>query len=121
MGELAEQEPHLKGKRGDFEGEYRQAAKGFGPKSKFIQSTWEPFTEGQQLDHNILLNWLKQYEMTYHHIHISGHTFGAQLKEIIKEIPAKKILPIHTLHPELFQDLSDKKTLMLKNDESISL
>ena len=77
--------------------------------------------EGQQLDHNILLNWLKQYEMTYHHIHISGHTFGAQLKEIIKEIPAKKILPIHTLHPELFQDLSDKKTLIPKFGESISL
>jgi len=57
-------------------------------------------------------------EMTYHHIHISGHTYASQLKEIIKEIPAKRTLPIHTLHRELFQDISDREALILKNGES---
>jgi ribonuclease J len=37
-----------------------------------------------------------------HQIHASGHANGIEIREMIKEIGPKKLVPIHTEKPELF-------------------
>jgi len=90
--------------------------------SKYIRSSWEPFNDEQVTDHKRLRNWLNLFGLTYHHIHASGHIYGPQLKEAIREMSPKLLAPVHTLQPALFNDiLGPARLRLVKNGSDLQI
>lgn len=72
--------------------------------SAYVHSLSEPFCEEMEFDFNRLKNWLSLFGIPYHHFHASGHAPRQDLFKVIEKIAPKKLLPIHTEHPELFKE-----------------
>ena len=72
------------------------------PGSCYISSSSEPFNEEMEIDFERLVNWLRHYGLPQYHVHVSGHITPFALKEVLKEIDAAKIFPVHTENAELF-------------------
>jgi hypothetical protein len=70
----------------------------------FIHSMSEPFSE-EDINTEVTNNWLKHFGLTYHQIHASGHCPSKDLQKIVRIIKPKKLIPVHTEHPELFKKL----------------
>jgi ribonuclease J len=65
-------------------------------------------------------NWLNYFDLRLYQAHCSGHICGSELKEIIEEINPKKLFPIHTEHPKMFNNLSPK-TILIEEAETYSI
>ncbi|MCW3994214.1 MAG: MBL fold metallo-hydrolase [Candidatus Bathyarchaeota archaeon] len=89
--------------------------------SCYVLSASEPFNEEMEIDFERLVNWLRHYGLPQYHVHVSGHIMPLQLKNILKEINATKIFPIHTEHADLFakfmEDLKSETLLVEKSKE----
>ncbi|MEM3694984.1 MAG: MBL fold metallo-hydrolase [Candidatus Bathyarchaeia archaeon] len=89
--------------------------------SCYVLSASEPFNEEMEIDYERLLNWLEHYGLPQYHAHVSGHIMPIPLKNILKEIEAKQIFPVHTEKPSLFanfiRDLKGKVILVEKEKE----
>ncbi|MEM5777060.1 MAG: MBL fold metallo-hydrolase [Candidatus Aenigmatarchaeota archaeon] len=72
--------------------------------SVYIYSTSEPHNEEQLIDFNRMKNWLNYFNLKYFTVHASGHANSEEIKEIVKRIGAKKVVPIHTEHPLMFKN-----------------
>jgi ribonuclease J len=73
------------------------------PKNEvYIRSKTEPFDEDMVIEENRVRNWLRHFNLTIHQIHASGHANGIEIREMIKDIGPKKLIPIHTENAELF-------------------
>ena len=70
--------------------------------SCYVLSASEPFNEEMEIDFERLVNWLRHYGLPQYHVHVSGHIVPLQLKNILGEIDACKIFPVHTEHADLF-------------------
>jgi len=70
----------------------------------FIHSMSEPFSE-EDLDKEVMHRWLDHFDLKFHQIHASGHCPSKDLSELINQIQPKRLMPIHTEHPELFTQL----------------
>jgi len=69
----------------------------------YIRSLTEPFSEDMIIEEKRVRNWLKHFNLLpIHQIHASGHANGAEIRRMLKEISPRKIIPVHTKHPELF-------------------
>lgn len=77
------------------------------PGSVFILSKSEPFDEQGEIQHEKLLNWCEHYGLPQYQIHASGHVLPHQLKNAIKKIDPKKVIPVHTDRPVLFKKYMD--------------
>lgn len=76
--------------------------------SIYIHSSSEPFEEEMEISYQKLHNWLDYLGMPLVQIHASGHANPFELKEMIREILPKRVVPIHTKSPDLFKKfLSD--------------
>ena len=76
--------------------------------SVYIRSVCEPFDIEMEIDLKKVENWLKHFGLyPYFQIHASGHLNRDDLKYVIEEIQPKMIFPIHTEHPEMFEDIVD--------------
>ncbi len=73
--------------------------------SIFILSTSEPHSEEQVLEMDKIENWVKLLGLRFHHIHASGHASGPEIIDTIVEINPKRVIPIHSQHPEEFEKL----------------
>lgn len=76
--------------------------------SYYILSKSEPWDDEGRIEQNKLEAWLSRYYIESDHIkryHCSGHASGDEIISIIKTISPKYVFPIHTTHPELFQEL----------------
>ncbi|MFH1063638.1 MAG: MBL fold metallo-hydrolase [Candidatus Woesearchaeota archaeon] len=75
--------------------------------STYVYSKTEPFDAEMEQDFEKLENWVRDYigieNMT--NAHASGHAFGSQLVDMIREINPQILIPIHTEHPEMFEEL----------------
>lgn len=71
--------------------------------SPFIYSLSEPFTE-EDLEDEILHNWLDHFGLVYHQLHASGHMSRRELGEMVNRIQPGKLFPVHTECPELFRE-----------------
>ncbi len=71
-----------------------------------IHSMSEPFEEDpvSAMVDKVLRNWADAFKMKYHQLHASGHASKEEIFDIIKEINPKKVIPVHTKHPELFKE-----------------
>jgi ribonuclease J len=69
--------------------------------SIFIHSMSEPFEE-DDIEDEVKHNWLEYFGLEYHQAHASGHCTMEEIFKVVEEINPKKIIPVHTEHPELF-------------------
>ena len=72
------------------------------PKALYIHSLSEPFNEEMEISYERMQNWLNHFNIRFVQAHCSGHICGTDLKEITNQINPKKLYPIHTDHPEMF-------------------
>jgi len=102
----------------------------------YLYSSSEAYTEEQEIDIHRLFNWLNFFKLQpigmsledgrpkpIGKYHASGHATGLDLLKIVRTIQPKKVLPIHTEHPEFFaKELGNEfKVLRVKNGEKIIL
>lgn len=57
-------------------------------------------------------NKIEKFEMQKHQIHCSGHAKETDLLEIVKEIDAKMLFPIHTEHPTEYVRVTNKISIV---------
>ncbi|MGI0086897.1 MAG: MBL fold metallo-hydrolase [Nitrosotalea sp.] len=78
----------------------------------YIHSASEPYNEEQELSQDRIDAWLGHFGMTKFQSHCSGHARGQDLLEAVKEIEAKTLFPVHTVHPELYKKISKDMVLV---------
>jgi len=78
----------------------------------YIHSASEPYNEEQVISKRRVDAWLDKFGMDKHQIHCSGHAKGEDLLEIVKDINAKMLFPIHSEHPGEYSKITDKMTLV---------
>ncbi|MEQ9716204.1 MAG: MBL fold metallo-hydrolase [Candidatus Asgardarchaeum sp.] len=76
--------------------------------SIYILSTSEPFNEERELKYEKLLNWLEFFGVPLIKAHASGHATPIDIKDMIIEVNPKKLIPIHTEHSAMFQNMFRK-------------
>lgn len=70
----------------------------------FIHSMSEPFSE-EDIGVDVMNNWLRHFGLKFHQIHASGHCPSKDLVQIVNKIQPRRLIPVHTEHPQLFKDL----------------
>jgi len=70
----------------------------------FIHSMSEPFSE-EDISLDVMNSWLRHFSLEFHQIHASGHCPSQDLAQIINRVKPKRLIPVHTEHPELFKKL----------------
>ncbi len=88
--------------------------------SSFVHSLSEPFNEEMLIDYNKLHNWLKHFGMSLIQSHASGHATGDELRQVIEEINADMLFPIHTEHPALFKEMT-KEAVTVQSGKGYTL
>ena len=78
--------------------------------SDFIHSMSEPYSE-EDIEKQVMHNWLDHFGIRFHQLHASGHMNKQELTEMIGRINPKRIFPVHTENPGLFEKVS-KKTVI---------
>jgi len=73
--------------------------------SHFIHSMSEPYSD-EDIEDQIMHNWLNHFKMQFHQLHASGHLNREQLTSLINTIKPKRIFPIHTENQQLFKKTS---------------
>ena len=78
------------------------------PGSRYVRSKSEPFDDEMLFDERRVRNWLELFGLgEAYQIHASGHANYVDLKKMVEDIKPKKLIPIHTKHPELFKLMHD--------------
>ena len=101
-------------------------------KTHYISASTEPFSEEMEIDETKMVNWLdffgvnydfetRNQQKTFVRRHVSGHASQSELKTLLEKIKPKTIIPIHTTHPELFQDISTNKVILPKYGKTIEI
>jgi len=68
----------------------------------FIHSMSEPFSE-EDLEDQVMHNWINHYKMHFHQLHASGHMAKSQLTEMVDYIKPKRAFAVHTENQTLFK------------------
>ncbi len=74
----------------------------------YVKSMSEPYTEEMELDEQRVDNWVDFFRMKKIRAHCSGHAPGTDILDMARAINAQTVFPIHTEHPEEFQELPGK-------------
>ena len=70
--------------------------------SVFVLSMSEPFNEEQEFEFERLRNWMDHFGLPMYHVHCSGHIMPTELKQSIRNIKPRRLVPIHTEYPKLY-------------------
>ena len=76
----------------------------------YIHSASEPWSEEQEFSVERRDNWVNHFGMANEQIHCSGHASRADLFDIVKEIDAQMLYPIHSGHPEEYKGVVNNIT-----------
>ncbi|MBC7263890.1 MAG: hypothetical protein H5T64_05950 [Chloroflexi bacterium] len=82
--------------------------------SCYIRAACEPFSDEMRLDEARLKAWLRhfnvntQWDSAPFQNHASGHIGGPELCEFLRSVKPRVIVPIHTEHPDAFEDLAER-------------
>jgi ribonuclease J len=101
-------------------------------KTRYVSASTEPFSEEMEIDEGKMVNWLDFFSITYDHElkdkqkifirrHVSGHASKPELKELIEKINPAKIIPIHTEHRNLFQEMFKEKVVLAEYAKPIEV
>ena len=86
--------------------------------SHFIYSMSEPFTE-EDIEAEILQNWLGHFGLKYHQLHASGHMSKADLREALDIVKPEMVFPVHTQGADRFSEIYKSVTPPLKGKEYV--
>jgi ribonuclease J len=86
--------------------------------SHFIYSMSEPFTE-EDIEAEILHNWLGHFGLKYHQLHASGHMSRADLRDALDMIKPGMVFPMHTQGADKFKEIYEAVTPPEKGKEYI--
>ena len=71
----------------------------------FLNSTTDPFSEEMTIQEEKLDAWLQRFNIAKTEtIHSSGHSNVDDLIDFLQKVDADEIIPIHTEHPETFNE-----------------
>jgi ribonuclease J len=70
--------------------------------SVYIKSVCEPFDIEMEIDWQRVKNWINHFGMDLNVTHVSGHASGPQLKEFVKAVKPKLVVPVHTQNAKIF-------------------
>ncbi len=74
-------------------------------KALFLNSVTDPFNEEMIIKEEKLDMWLKRFGISKTEtVHSSGHCNIDDLIDFLQKIDAENIIPVHTEHPETFQE-----------------
>lgn len=90
-------------------------------KSTYFYSHGEPFDEEGAIDFRRLQEWIDHFQLDFKQYHASGHAPRSDLKSIIEKIQPQLVIPIHTEHPETFQEIVDIPVLLAARGREISV
>lgn len=82
------------------------------PGARYIHSSSEPHNEEAEASEDRINAWIEQFGMNKFQSHCSGHARGRDLLNVVSEIGAKTLYPIHTEHPELYKQVSENVVLI---------
>jgi ribonuclease J len=69
---------------------------------KYIHAASEAFNEEGEKEDAVIRNWVRHLGFEYRQLHASGHAPMGEVGRLVHEVGARKVVPIHTEHPELF-------------------
>lgn len=75
----------------------------------FIYSMWQGYRDS--VYQQTFENWLVERGIQKSFLHTSGHAKISDICRMIDGLNPKKIIPVHTMHPEAFLEYSDKVEL----------
>jgi len=93
----------------------------------YIYSASEAYNEEQEIDAERLCNWLDHFGLKRvgglpgaekGPYHASGHADGPALEKVIEEIGANRIMPVHTGHPEWFEQRWEDRLIKVKEGQA---
>lgn len=85
--------------------------------SVYIRARCEPFNDEMIIDDKKTKKWLnlfdinEDFEEDLPNFHVSGHASGTEIKEMVRTMNPNTIFPVHTLHPEGFNEFGSKVIL----------
>jgi len=80
----------------------------------YIHSATEAFNEEGEKEETLIRNWVEHVGFRYTQLHASGHAPWSEVRGLVREISAKKVVPIHTEHPELFGEFNREGSWVLQ-------
>jgi ribonuclease J len=89
--------------------------------SVYIKSVCEPFDIEMELDWKKIENWINHFGMEQNATHVSGHASGPQLKDFVKTVKPKMVIPVHTQHANFYNKWWDNVRLLKNVGESIEI
>jgi len=101
-------------------------------KTRYISASTEPFNEEMEIDESKMVHWLDFFGVDYEYEkkgknkifirrHVSGHASKSELFELIEKIAPLKIIPIHTMEPNLFEARFKQKVILPSNSQPIQV
>jgi len=69
----------------------------------YIHASTEAFNEEGEQEEEVIKNWTDYLGFSYHQLHASGHAPGGEVEKLVQSIGPKKVVPVHTEHPERFR------------------
>ena len=78
----------------------------------YVHSSSEPFNEEGEISDERTNNWIERFGMVRVNAHCSGHASGRDIQHILDQISPKKVVPIHTVHPEYFSMFRQASSIM---------
>jgi ribonuclease J len=80
--------------------------------ARYIHSASEPYNEEQELSQQRMDAWIQHFGMAKFQCHCSGHARRNDLLQVVTEIGSRKVFPIHTEKPEVYQKTLSNVTLV---------
>jgi ribonuclease J len=73
------------------------------PGATYIHSASEPYNEEQEISQDRIDAWMDHFGMNKFQCHCSGHARSKDLLQIVGEINARTLYPVHTERPEIYK------------------
>ena len=70
----------------------------------YIHAATEAFNEEGEKEESLVRNWVDHMGFSYHQLHASGHAPMSEVGRLVRAVKAKRVVPVHTDHPELFAE-----------------
>lgn len=87
--------------------------------STFIYSQWHGYLERD--NRQLLKKFFDKQGAKFEEIHTGGHADEKTLEKTVKTIQPKRVFPIHTIHPELYEKFGCKVVEELKDGEPFEI
>jgi ribonuclease J len=73
------------------------------PGATYIHSASEPYNEEQEISQERINAWMDHFGLNKFQCHCSGHARSKDLLQIVNEINAYILYPVHTEHPDIYK------------------